>query len=79
MMNYLSFRREDWSCMTQLFLDNTSILLGVLVVLFNLTYVGVPVDVIDEVQDIIAAIIIIIQDIYMKACGFKPVARTEGK
>ncbi|CAM9464330.1 unnamed protein product [Ascophyllum nodosum] len=49
MMNYLSFRREDWSCMTQLFLDNTSILLGVLVVLFNLTYVGVPVDVIDEV------------------------------
>ena len=41
--------------MTQLFLDNTSILLGVLAVLFNLTDVGVPIDLIDEVQGVAAS------------------------
>ena len=50
MMSYLSFKGEDWGCMTQLFFDNTSILLGVLSVLFNMTYFGVPIDVINEVQ-----------------------------
>ncbi|CAN0344518.1 unnamed protein product, partial [Ascophyllum nodosum] len=49
MMSYLSFKGADWGCMTQLFFDNTSILLGVLSVLFNMTYFGVPIDVINEV------------------------------
>ena len=36
--------------MKQFFFDNTSILLGVLSALFNMTYFGVPIDVINEVQ-----------------------------
>ncbi|CAM9464400.1 unnamed protein product [Ascophyllum nodosum] len=49
MLSYLSFKGEDWGCMTQLFFDNISILLGVLAVLFNMTSFGVPIDVINEV------------------------------
>ena len=50
MMSYHSFEGEDWGCMKLFFFDNTSILLGVLSVLFNMTYFGVPIDVINEVQ-----------------------------
>lgn len=50
MMSYLSFNGDEWGCMTQLFFDNTSTLLGVLAVLFNMTFFGVPIDIINEVQ-----------------------------
>ena len=36
--------------MMQLFFHNTSVLLGVLSVLFNMTYLGVPIEVINEVK-----------------------------
>ena len=49
-MSYLTFKGEDWGCMMQLFFHNTSILLGVLSVLFNMTYFGVPIEVINEVK-----------------------------
>ncbi|CAN0457638.1 unnamed protein product, partial [Ascophyllum nodosum] len=35
--------------MSQLFFDNTSTLLGVLTVLFNMTFFGVPIGIINEV------------------------------
>ena len=50
MMSYLSFKSEDLGCMSQLFFDNTSTLLGVLTVLFNMTFFGVPIGIINEVQ-----------------------------
>ena len=50
MMSYLTFKGEDWGCMMQLFFHNTSVLLGVLSVLFNMTYFGVPIEVINEVK-----------------------------
>lgn len=48
-MGYLSFGGVEWGCMTQLFFDNASTLLGVLGAIFNMTFFGVPLDVIDEV------------------------------
>ena len=50
MMSYLAFKGEDWGCMMQLFFYNTSILMGVLSVLFNMTCFGVPIDVVNEVK-----------------------------
>ncbi|CAN0017419.1 unnamed protein product [Ascophyllum nodosum] len=47
MMSYLSFKSEDLGCMSQLFFDNTSTLLGVLTVLFNMTFFGVPIGIIN--------------------------------
>lgn len=49
MMSYLSFGGVEWGCMTQLFFDNASTLLGVLGAIFNMTFFGVPLDVINEV------------------------------
>ena len=48
-MSYLSFGGVEWGCMTQLFFDNASTLLGVLGAIFNMTFFGVPLDVINEV------------------------------
>ena len=50
MLSYLSFKGEDWGCMTQLFFSNTSTLLGVLAAIFNMTSFGVPASVINEVR-----------------------------
>ena len=50
MMSYLSFGPEDWGCMTQLFFDNASTLLGVLGAVFNMTFFGVPLGVINSVR-----------------------------
>ena len=49
MMSYLSFGAPDWGCACQLFFDNASTLLGVLVAVFNMTAFGVPIDVINTV------------------------------
>lgn len=50
MLSYLSFKAEDWGCMTQLFFDNASTLLGVLIAVYNMEFFGVPVSIIDEVS-----------------------------
>ena len=50
MMSYLSFGAPDWGCTCQLFFDNASTLLGVLVAVFNMTAFGVPIDVINTVS-----------------------------
>lgn len=50
MMSYISAGPEDWGSMTQLFFDNASTLLGVLGALFNMTFFGVPLDVINTVS-----------------------------
>ncbi|CAM9711568.1 unnamed protein product [Ectocarpus sp. 12 AP-2014] len=49
MMSYLSFGGVEWGCMSQLFFDNTSTLLGVLGAIFNMTFFGVPIEIINEV------------------------------
>lgn len=49
MMSYLSFGGVEWGCMTQVFFDNASTLLGVLGAIFNMAFFGVPLDVINEV------------------------------
>lgn len=49
MLSYLSFGGVEWGCMTQLFFDNASTLLGVLGAVFNMTFFGVPIDIINEV------------------------------
>lgn len=48
-MSYLSFGAADWGCLTQLFFDNASTLLGVLAAIFNMTAFGVPLGVINKV------------------------------
>lgn len=48
MFRYLSFYSQDWGCMTQLFFDNASTLLGVLAAVYNMENFGVPGDIIDE-------------------------------
>lgn len=50
MMSYLTFGAVEWGCMSQLFFDNASTLLGVLGALFNMTFFGVPLEAINEVS-----------------------------
>lgn len=49
LMSYLSFGAEEWGCCTQLFFYNASTLLGLLAAIFNMTFFGVPVGVINKV------------------------------
>lgn len=50
MMSYLTFGAADLGCLSQLFFQNTSALLGVLIAIFNMTAFGVPIDVITTVS-----------------------------
>lgn len=50
MMSYLTFGAADLGCLSQLFFQNTSSLLGVLIAIFNMTAFGVPIDVITTVS-----------------------------
>ena len=50
MMSYLTFGAADLGCVSQLFFDNASTLLGVLAVIFNMTAFGVPIDAINTVS-----------------------------
>lgn len=49
MMSYLSLNSGDWASMTQLFFDNVSTLLGMLVAVHNMTYFGVPTGIVEKV------------------------------
>lgn len=50
-MRFFSITSGDWGSVTQLFFDNASTLLGVLVAVYSMTSFGVPVDTINQVFD----------------------------